>query len=166
MIRIMLVAGDQTSKLAEYFKQRGSFDVTYSFSSISRYITNIQHQMIKVDKLVYVYQDDSINIRADMDALGKLLGSTFFSIDKIDFFVKETEETLKGIANFKFVMEECHYDNYELYKFKSAVVYASIYDSLLGVSHSANIQNSFQKVYRVERNSDTKEIFERSKSVV
>lgn len=161
MISVMLVAGDRTKDLTSYFRQRESLEVVYSYSSIANHKTIIQNSIIKVDKLVYVYQDDSINIRRDMETLKELLKNNgFFTVKEIVFFIKVTKETEKGLDYFKAVMEDCKFENYSIEKSRNSLTFVQLYDNLLGISQNANVRNSYQKVYRVERDSDTKEVYE------
>lgn len=161
MISVLLVAGGKSKKLAEFLEERGTFVVPFYYNDLNSHVTEIQNQIIKVDKLLYLYQIDtetgeaSSNIKADMQTLRMLLSSNgFFSVGEILFIVKSGEEYQQAIKYFNVVMQECHIKNYSIKPISSLMSFAAIYDAVMGVSSIKDFQNSYRKLYRVSRGDE------------
>jgi hypothetical protein len=171
MSTVMLVAGSSTNDLTKFLQNRGALEVSYQFESLLKHQEVLKTGMHIADKLVYVYQNNSISIRKDMQILQELLISdAFFQVKEIVFFVVETEETSEGLRYFKAVMEavkEAASKNrsvllpeYNIRKSEDRISFDIIYNALLGMSEELNIDNSFKSVYRVERNSESSRAYE------
>ena len=156
MINVMLVAGDNTPKLAEFLVQRGTFSLDFSYRSLTEEVMHVKDSIINVDKLIYLLDDQQINIRTEMQLLKELLTSEgFFTVREIIFIVTENTEADKAIRYFNAVMVDSNYTNFTVHKTKAKVSFAEIYDYVIGVSVAENYKNTFKDVYRVERNSDS-----------
>ena len=143
MINVMLVAGDNTPKLAEFLVQRGTFSLDFSYRSLTEEVMHVKDSIINVDKLIYLLDDQQINIRTEMQLLKELLTSEgFFTVREIIFIVTENTEADKAIRYFNAVMVDSNYTNFTVHKTKAKVSFAEIYDYV-------------KDVYRVERNSDS-----------
>lgn len=161
MINLMLVAGERTSKLANFFKERGAFSVDFEYDSLAANEKNIKSSIVKVDKLLYVYQAGVIEIRDDMRVLSKLLSDNdFFSPGEIVFVVTDSPDAENAKRYFGSVMEDCKFQNYRVQNTGERPTFTEIYDSVLGVSHSENFKNSYRDVYRVERNKEASITFD------
>ncbi|MCM1172509.1 MAG: hypothetical protein NC393_10320 [Clostridium sp.] len=98
MINIMLIAGDKTEKLSEFLKQRGTFNIDYEFSSLMEDILEIKDSIISVDKLVYLLDEQTLNMRAEMKLLKELLTEDgFFTVREILFIITERDGTDKAV---------------------------------------------------------------------
>ena len=64
MIKLMLVAGENSNSLAEFLQQRGTFVVDFLYRDLYSNSQELLNSVIRVDKLVYVYQS------REMDNLG------------------------------------------------------------------------------------------------
>lgn len=156
MINIMLVAGDKTDKLSKFLQQKGTFDIEYSYRSLTEEVVTIKDNIVNVDKLVYLLDNQILNIRTEMQLLKELLvNEGFFTAREIIFIVTENVDADKAIKYFKTVMIESDFQNYSINKTKSKVSFADIFDFIIGVTHSENYKNTFKEVYRVERHSDS-----------
>ena len=160
MINIMLVAGEKTSSLANFLEQRGTCSVEYSYNSLTEEIVAIRDCIINVDKLVYLLDKQTVNIRTEMQLLKELLTlEGFFTVREILFLVTENVDTDKAIRYFKAVMQESNFNNYSINKTKAKVSFADIFDYIVGTTRAENFKNSFKNVYRVERNSESTQAY-------
>lgn len=160
MRSIMIVAADKTEKLAEFFTERGTFTVDYAFESLSTNVMQIKDAIINVDKLLYVYQDDTINIRSDMQVLKESLTSgAFFSVKEIVFITSDTQGSNIAKTYFGSVVESTKFENYVIKTIPGRLTFAAIYDAVLGISSVAHVKNTFKTVYRVERGDSAKKAF-------
>lgn len=156
MINIMLVAGDKTEKLSEFLKQRGTFNIDFEYRSLSEEILAIKDSIINVDKLVYLLDDQLLNIRTEMQTLKELLiNDSFFTVREVLFLIIDNSNADKAVKYFTAVMTESHYENFNIIKTKEKVSFADIFDYIIGGSYSESYKNTFKDVYRVERNSES-----------
>ena len=158
MIKLMIVAGNSTDKLADFLENRGTFSVQNRYDNFSN-LDEIQNEIINVDKLLYLYKDSEnsdVSIKSEMQALKTLLGTSgFFTVREIVFMLGTSDESKTAIRYFTTVMQDCKYENYSIKQLQGVASYSAIYDSLMGVSESRDFNNSYKKLYRVERNSDS-----------
>ncbi len=156
MINVMLIAGDKTEKLSKFLQQKGTFDIEYAYRSLTEEIVSIKDNIVNVDKLVYLLDNQILNIRTEMQLLKELLTTEgFFTAREIIFIVTENVDTDKAIKYFKTVMIESDFQNYSINKTKNKVSFADVFDYIIGITHSDNYKNTFKEVYRVERHSDS-----------
>lgn len=156
MINIMLVAGDKTEKLSEFLKQRGTFNIDFEYRSLSEEILTIKDSIINVDKLVYLLDDQLLNIRTEMQTLKELLlNDSFFTVHEILFLVTDNNNADKAEKYFTAVMTESQYEKFNIIKTKEKISFADIFDYIIGGSYSENYKNTFKDVYRVERNNES-----------
>ena len=159
MKSIMIIAGDKTEKLADFFTERGAFSVDYAYNSLSTNVVQIRDAIINVDKLLYVYQD-GINIKADMQVLKESLSNgAFFTVKEMVFVTSDDEEAVVAKKYFNAVIESTGFSNYEIKTIAGRLTFAGIYDTVLGISVDANVKNTFKTVYRVERGDKAKKAF-------
>ena len=159
MKSIMIIAGDKTEKLADFFTERGAFSVDYAYNSLSTNVVQIRDAIINVDKLLYVYQD-GINIKADMQVLKESLSNgAFFTVKEMIFVTSDDEESVVAKKYFNAVIESTGFSNYEIKTIAGRLTFAGIYDTVLGISVDANVKNTFKTVYRVERGDKAKKAF-------
>ena len=58
--------------------ERGTFEVPFYYESLSKNSNEIKNSIIKVDKMLYLYQPDVMSIRYDMGILKNLLAKSSF----------------------------------------------------------------------------------------
>ena len=157
MSKLLIVAGKNSKNLRDFMTERGTFEVPFYYESLSKNSNEIKNSIIKVDKMLYLYQPDVMSIRYDMGILKNLLAkSSFFDPGEITYIVNgSTDENTKAIEYFKSVMEDVGYTNYQVKRSERTMTYEDIYNQLLGVSESAKFKN----VYRVENSNESKEVF-------
>lgn len=159
MSKLLLFAGNNTSTIKDFMVENGTFDVPFSYESISKNINEIKNSIIKVDKMLYIYQPE-MSIRYDMSLLQNLLSkSNFFDPGEIIFIANGSSDDSKAIEYFQAVMKSCDYKNYRIKKSDKNMTYAEIYDTLLGVSSSVKFKNKRKNIYRIENANDSKIAF-------
>lgn len=162
MSKIFLVAGTITNSLAEYLNTREAVEVSIAYESLYANAKLINSSMIRVDKLVYLYQNDEISIRKDMEVLLTILQYNLNKIEEIIFLVKDSPN-IETITNyFRTVTADSSYNNYVIKKFKGTISFPTIYDSVLGISESSGTTNKYTNIYRAERGEQSKEAYETS----
>ena len=161
MSKLLIVAGKNSKNLRDFMTERGTFEVPFYYESLSKNSNEIKNSIIKVDKMLYLYQPDVMSIRYDMGILKNLLAkSSFFDPGEITYIVNgSTDENTKAIEYFKSVMEDVGYTNYQVKRSERTMTYEDIYNQLLGVSESAKFKNKRKNVYRVENSNESKEVF-------
>lgn len=161
MINLMIVAGDRTDQLSKFMEERGTFSVNYSYESLSLNLSNIKDSIIMADQLLYLYQEEIIDIRVDMQLLKDLLmNNGFFTVKEIVFIVPECKSAKKAINYFNTVMKSSGFSNYSIKQVNEKPSFNDIYDSLIGVSKAQQFQNTYNNIYRVERGVDSKVAYE------
>lgn len=156
MINIMLVAGEKTTKLAAFLRQRGTFQIDFTFRSLSEDLNKVRDSIINVDKLVYVLDKPEVNIRMEMQVLKELLNNDgFFVVQEILFIITESEEAKSALRYFNAVMDSCNFEQFKIINSSNKLAFADIFDYIVGVTNSDNYDNTFRDVYRVERYSDS-----------
>ena len=164
MINIMLVAGRSTESLRKYFSQRGTLEVTHSYDNLFSYKNELERNYIKVNKLVYVYQDNNMNIVRDMSLLRKLInmyksGEGSFTVEEIVFFYVDNGDS-EGINMFKSIMRDTGYSSFKVHSSTDALSFEEIYNHLFGLTRGSNVKTKKEKVYRKTRDSKIKRVYE------
>lgn len=159
MIKLMLMAGSNSQKLADFLCKRGTFDVTNMYPSLKDSLNDIQTKVIRVDKFLYLYnpssQDEGFDIRADMRVLDGLLRDTsFFTPGEVIFMLRASEESAIAMKYFKTVMQNTGYTNYSIKQIEGQLSYEAIYNSIMGVSTVRDFDNTYRDLYKVEKNSE------------
>lgn len=161
MIKLFIVSNSKSKELAQFLEQRGTFSVVGSYDSISGNIVEIQNDILKVDKTLYLYQVDAngnsnVNIRSDMQYLQKMLETqSFFNPGEIVFMTQNNEQCKKAVKYFVSVMESCKYDKYKVEKVDGVISYMSVYDKLMGKSGSGDFDNKYRVLYRREKDEES-----------
>lgn len=158
MVSMMLVAGGASKSLADFLEKRGTFTVTNLYPTLKESINEIQSQIIKVDKLLYLFNsevsNESTDIRTEMRLLGKLLkDSTFFNPSEIIFMLKVSDASNIAIKYFKTVVEDANFDNYTIKQIDGKLTYEIVYSSIMGISQVRDFENTYRSVYKVSRDS-------------
>lgn len=168
MINMMIVAGSSSTNLANFMTQRGTFSVDFVFDDIHSNLDEIMHQIIKVDKLLYLYQSDdetgnaNINIRADMQALQNMLvNNSFFNVGEIIFICNSSQLSAQAKRYFSAIMTECKKSNYTIKTLEGVLSFANIYDSIIGVTQAKDFGNAYRELYRVERGRESNIAYEK-----
>ena len=163
MINIMLVAGGNSRNLATFLEQRGTFEVSFIYNDLRSNADILMNQIIKVDKLVYIYRiseetgEAETNIRVDMQTLRDLISkNSFFSAEEILFLCGGSgKEYTKPKKYFTTVMQECNFTNFAIRVLDNDASFSSIYDNLIGVSLTKDFKNTYRPLYRKERGQDS-----------
>lgn len=158
MVSMMLVAGSASKSLADFLENRGTFTVTNVYSSLKENAKDIQSQIIKVDKLLYLFNSeatsDATDIRTEMRILGKLLkDSTFFNPAEIIFMLRANESSEVAIKYFKTIVEGANFDNYTIKQIEGKLTYEIVYSSVMGISQVRDFENTYRSVYKVSRDT-------------
>ena len=133
MIKLLIVAGNDTDKLAKYLEEKGSFSVDFQYSSLSDQVSEIKNSIIRVDKMLYIYKEEN-SLREDMQVLTELLEKdSFFSVGEIIFIQKKSETSKDALKYFTTAMDICKYTNYSAKEAVGVLSFAEIYNLLLGV---------------------------------
>lgn len=161
MINLMIVAGDRTEQLSKFMEERGTFAVSYSYESLGLNLGQIKDSIITADQLLYLYQEDIIDIRVDMQILKELLMKNgFFTVKEIIFVVPDCKSAKKAISYFNSVMESSDFTKYSIKEVSDKPSFNDIYDSIIGISKHQSFNNSYNNVYRVERGVESKVSYE------
>lgn len=168
MIRLVIVAGAQTQKLAEHLEKSGAFSVTSAFNSLVRNQSVLKSSIIRADKMLFVFNENDLNIKEEMSVLQDIMvNGSFFSIKEILFVQKENAQSEKAQLYFETVMNEVN----NVYRkqnrlldsitasaetVKDALTFQKISALLLGVSKDANFDNTISKMYRCEKGNTDK----------
>lgn len=163
MIRLLVVSNLRCKELSEFLERRGTFEVAACLQSLALGLADIQNRIIDVDKMLYLYQldsddDSSINIRSDMEMLSSLLrNGSFFSPGEIVFMIQNSTkpEYLQAERYFMSVMETTGYSDYSVKKIDGTISFSAVYDSMMGITVNASFKNSYNVLWRAERNSDS-----------
>lgn len=168
MINIMLVAGSSSANLAKFLEQRGTFEVEFVYNDLRSNAEVLMNQIIKVDKLVYIYRisentgEAEMNIRLDMQTLHDLIRmNSFFSADEILFLCGDGREYQMPKKYFTTVMQECGVKNSDIRVLDSDASFSSIYDNLIGMSLAKDFKNTYRPLYRKERGQSSIIAFEK-----
>lgn len=161
MSKLLIIAGNNSKNLRDFMIERGTFEVPFYYESLSKNINEIKNSIVKVDKMLYLFQPEIMSIRFDMGILQNLLTkSNFFEPGEITFMVNgNSEDNSKAIEYFQAVMDAVGYTNYRIKSSESTMTYANIYDQLLGVSQSVKFKNKRKNIYRVENSNESKQMY-------
>ncbi len=161
MIRLLVISTQQHKELSKFLVARGAFEIAGCYSSLSTNAVDIQNNILKVDKTLYLYQDDKdgtsgINIRSDMQMLqGMLQNNSFFVPGEIVFMTQNTLQGNQAEKYFISVMEACGYNDYSVLSINGQISFSEVYANLLGVSTTNDFKNKYTTLWRAERNSDS-----------
>lgn len=160
MISIMLVAGSGSEQLAAFFKQKGTFDVEFVYDELHSNADDLLRQIIKVDKLVYIYRineetgGSDVNIRVEMQTLKTLIqNSGFFQPKEFIFMCGDGAQYAQAKRYFDSVMSDCGITSKEQRSIDKAASFSSIYDNLLGTTLTRDFKNTYRPLYKKERGS-------------
>ena len=166
MINLMIVAGDRTAQLSKFLEERGTFVVDYAYESLGLNLAKIKDSIISADQLLYLYQEDFIDIRTDMQLLKELLTKNgFFTVKDIVFIVPECDSQKKAISYFSSVMSSSKFTNFSIKEVERKPSFNDIYDSIIGVSKAQTFNNTYNNVYRVERGVESKTAYEEENDI-
>jgi hypothetical protein len=84
-----------------------------------------------------------------------LVGEDFFTVSEIIFLVTDNADVDKAIMYFQTVMNESQFSNYVIHNTKAKVSFAEVFEYIIGISGNSSFKNSYNNVYRVERNSES-----------
>lgn len=171
MINIVVVAGTQTDDLSAHLELNCAFKVIFKANSFMGAKGTIQNSIIKADKLLYVYQKDQMNIRADMSFLRDLfLEDSFFDVKEVLFVQKEDTDSEQAEKYFLNIMQDVQ-QNYAAkksgrtqieYSYKTiegVLTFQGISEILLGVTQASNVKNTISNFYRYEKGNSAKEVY-------
>lgn len=161
MISLMLVAGDQSKKLANHLTNNGAFKAEYVLPTLQDNQEFLKSSIIKIDKLLYVFRPDQMNIRAEMAILKDLvLSESFFEVSSIVFIQSESEESKIASDYFNTTLQECNAKakygvsiDYELYTIKGDLTFNIIKNTVLSITQINNKKNTVANFVRYEKNN-------------
>lgn len=167
LIKIMLVAGKNSKQLAEFLEQRGTFTVDFTYNDLNGNAQELLKSIIKVDKLVYIFQTNvetgkaEMNVRLDMQLLREmLLDNKFFKANEILFLCGSGKENSQAKKYFTAVMTECGVKNSSIRTLDGIASYSSVYDNLIGVTLNNDFQNHYRNLYRRGKGDDATLVYE------
>lgn len=155
MIKLIVVAGSSSQKLAEFFSKRGTFEIVSVYENLTDNVNQIQNRVTISDKLLYLYNDheESVNVKSDMQILGNLLKhDSFFKPGEIVFMTTSSQQAKQAIKFFVTIMEDCCKKDYSIKTVEDKMSFIAIYNQLMGTSHSSDFKNKYLTLYKVERN--------------
>jgi len=171
MNNIMLFAGESTDSLKSFLEARGSVNVVHHYNNLFANEPALKNKLHSADKIVYIYQDESMNVRQDMRVLKSLfISDSFFKAENILFLLVETSDyeniskyiktTITEISDAadrdkSLTSPSCHISTSE-----EQFTYDMIYREILGTSEGNKVSNTRKKLYRVERGSESKSAYE------
>ena len=170
MIKILVISNLKCNDLSEFLGDRGTFDVVARFTSISENIQAIQNDIIKVDKMLYLYQTDDegvfgVNFKSEMQYLQKLLESnSFFDPGDIVFLTQTSSQCKKAVKYFESVMHSTKYPKYAVKVLDDTISYIDVYNVLIGDSENSNFNNTYRTLYRKEIDEDSSVMYNRTKN--
>ena len=160
MISIMLVAGSGSEQLATFFNQKGTFRVDFVYNDLYSNESDLLRQIIKVDKLVYIYRinedtgGSDVNIRMEMQTLKTLIQSGgFFQPKEFIFMSGDGPQYTQAKKYFDSVMTDCGITTGDKKFIDKSASFSSIYDNLLGKTLTKNFNNVYRPLYKKERGS-------------
>lgn len=162
MIKLMIVAGEQTNELAKHLGSSGVFKVDFAYKNLYEYEEEIRNSIITVDKFLYVYQSTQMKSRLDMSILQNLITNDgFFKTKEIVFIQKESEDAIEASKYFQAVMSECKLEAketgkrfnivYSVNTVKGKLSFQEINSYLLGTTQIEDFHNTKSKFYRYEK---------------
>lgn len=161
MINLMIVAGDRTEQLKRFMEEKGTFSVPFAYESFGLNMSKIKDSIITADQLLYLYAEEMIDIRIDMQLLKDLLiRNGFFTVKEIVFVVTDCKTKDKAIKYFSTVMESAKFTNFSIKQVGEKPSFNEIYESVIGVSNAQKFNNTYSNVYRVERGVESKVAYE------
>ena len=161
MVKLIVVAGSTSQKLAEFFANRGTFEIVAVYDNLANNVNQIQNKVIVSDKLLYLYNDSeetNMNIKSDMQILGNLLSNdSFFKPGEIVFMTTASAQAKLAIKFFSTIMEDCKKSDYSIKTVEDKMSFIAIYNLLMGTTNSSDFKNSYTTLYKVERNTVAEE---------
>lgn len=158
MVKLIVVAGASSKKLAEFFDKRGTFEIEFVYENLTDNLNQIQNKVVVADKLLYLYNDSeeqTINIKSDMQILGNLLkNDSFFKPGEIVFMTSNSEQAKLATKFFVTVMEDCNKTDYSIKTVVDKMSFAAIYNLLMGTTNTADFKNTYTTLYKVERDAE------------
>lgn len=159
MIRVLLYAGDKSKSLSDYLEGRGTFLVDSQYSTIEESFQHFQDAITDVDKTIYLLRN-GVNAKTEMKYLSALLkDGVFFHPGEIVFIAPVGSKYEKAVDYFKTVMQQAGKQDFVIKRVAPHLSYSDIYSAIMGTTEDNIVVNTRRQLYRVERNSDTTEIF-------
>lgn len=162
MLRIIVVAGEQSENLATYLASSGS-KVIGSYPTLMDGKGAIENSIFHIDKMVYVYHPTTMDIRQDMSCLLRLVTGNFFSVREIVFIMKKDQLSQRATEYFNEAIAECNKTLKQDRKQEIAaqqklidgeLTFANIAAATYGVTNSNNFANKIRTVMRYEKDSE------------
>ena len=159
----MLVAGENSNSLAEFLQQRGTFVVDFLYRDLYSNSQELLNSVIRVDKLVYVYQSREMDnlggmfIRQEMQVLKSMYeDNKFFKASEVILLCSDDQGGNEIQEYFTVVMKDCEVEKYSIKVLDSIGSFSSIYQNLIGVSLTANFDNQYRNLYRRSKGDDAR----------
>ena len=159
----MLVAGENSNSLAEFLQQRGTFVVDFLYRDLYSNSQELLNSVIRVDKLVYVYQSREMDnlggmfIRQEMQVLKSMYeDNKIFKASEVILLCSDDQGGNEIQEYFTVVMKDCEVEKYSIKVLDSIGSFSSIYQNLIGVSLTANFDNQYRNLYRRSKGDDAR----------
>lgn len=159
MIKIMLFSKKDVNNIASFLENKGTFKVAYKFESIANNLDVIKSQIIRLDKLIYICNGSSTEVRDDMQALYKIIQNTaFFSTDEILFLQQDSSDPMLS-QYFQTIIQKSNIKNSAVRNVGKEFSFDNIYRALLGSSIDVSAENVINKVYKEEKNASASQAY-------
>lgn len=163
MIKLMLVAGENSDSLAEFLQQRGTFVIDFLYKDLYSNSQQLLNSVIRVDKLVYVYQSHDTNnvdvtfVRREMQVLkGMYESNKFFRADEVILLCSDGKDSKEIREYFTVIMQDYGIEKYSIKILDSIGSFSSIYQNLIGISQTVNFDNQYRNLYRRTKGDDAR----------
>lgn len=158
MVKLIVVAGSSSQKLADFFEKRGTFEIVAVYDNLMNNVNQIQNKVIIADKLLYLYNDNeefSMNVKGDMQILSNLLTKdSFFKPGEIVFMTTSSPLAKQATKFFVTIMEDCNKTDYSIKTVEDKMSFVAIYNLLMGTTNTSDFKNKYTTLYKVERNME------------
>ena len=161
MIKCIIVGKLSATKFSEYIETNsgGSAEIVKSISSIASEFENLNKEIIRVDKLVYMMSESS-NVISDITALDKLLKNpTFFRVNEFFVFGLDDKDTRLGVDRLKFILNENKIENIIVKLGPELPSFTKMYSDFMGIVKNSEHSVVRKKVYLVERGDSNSKRF-------
>lgn len=159
MEKIILIAGNKTESLQKFFNKHNGIKVEHAYPTLEYIEKHIEREIIRGDRLVYVYTTKTNTFGEDLGRLRNILGyltnnKGLLYIDRLEFFYLDEPSMNDDLVMFNKIMSLSGFRNFVIHPLNARPSYTDLYNALLGVSKLSNSKGKSEGVYRVTRGTD------------